>query len=50
MLGHGVALIRRKANDSYRGRSRWEQSEPAAKAGFLLIWIEQVSLRSIDLM
>jgi DNA mismatch repair protein MutS len=36
IVGHGVALIRRKANDSYRRRSRWECTFTRREAGFLL--------------
>src|SRR5579875_365914 len=34
IAGHGVALTCRKADDSYRGRSRWECRGPAARRAF----------------
>jgi hypothetical protein len=32
--GHGVALVRRKANDSYRVSARWESVRNPPRGGF----------------
>jgi len=35
--GHGVARIRREADDSYRGRSRWDRFVNPPRGGFFYI-------------